>query len=53
MATLLWILVTTITGALGWWLGSLVGGIMTSMILSVVATAWGAWWARKFVRDHL
>ncbi len=53
MTTLLWIMATTIGGALGWWLGSLVGGIMTSMTLSVVGTALGAWWVRRFVRDYL
>lgn len=53
MATLLWMLATTVAGSIGWWLGSLVGGIMTSMILSVVGTALGAWWSRKFVRDNL
>ncbi len=53
MATLLWVAATTVGGAIGWWLGSLVGGVMTALVVSMVGTALAAWWSRKFVRDHL
>lgn len=49
----LWMIGTTITGTIGWFAGSLVGGVMTSWIFSVVGTAIGAWYVGKWVRENL
>jgi hypothetical protein len=49
----LWTIVTTITGSIGWYLGSLVGGLMTSWMAAVVGTAIGAWYTRQWIRDNL
>ena len=49
----IWMLVTTITGTIGWYLGALVGGVMTSWIACVVGTAVGAWYTRLWFRNNL
>jgi hypothetical protein len=52
MLKLLWLVGTTIGGAIGWWLGSHVG-LLTAGFLSLVGTAFGTYWARRFVAEHL
>lgn len=37
----------TVGGALGWWIGSLFG-IWGTVMLSVVGTAAGVYWARRY-----
>lgn len=46
------VLVTTVTGGIGWYLGSLVG-FMTAWMLSCVGTAIGIYYARKWVAEYL
>jgi hypothetical protein len=41
----------TIGGAIGWWLGALVG-IMTAFMLSIVGTAAGIYMARKWASEY-
>lgn len=42
----------SIGGALGWWLGAFVG-TMTAFFLSVVGTALGVYFARRWARPYL
>ncbi len=48
MTRLLWLIGSTVGGAIGWWVGS-VFGIWGSVMLSAVGTAAGVWWARWFM----
>ncbi len=45
-------IVATITGSIGWWIGSGLG-IMTAFIISTIATGFGAYYGRKFARNIL
>ena len=51
MSKLLWFVGATVGGALGWWLGALMG-TMTAYILSTVGTGIGIYWARRYVAEH-
>ena len=41
----------TAGGSVAWWLGSQVG-LMTGYVASVVGTAAGGWWARRWAREY-
>ena len=49
---LLIFMAASIGGAIGWWLGALVG-LMTAFMLSIVGTAAGVYVARKWASDYL
>ena len=51
MSKLLWLLGATIGGAIGWWLGALVG-TMTAVILSAVGTGAGIYLARRVEAEY-
>jgi hypothetical protein len=42
----------TIGGSVGWWLGAR-AGIMTAFFLSVIGTAAGGYYARRWAVEHL
>lgn len=42
----------TLAGSLGWWLGARVG-MMTAFVVSTVGTGVGAYYTRRWVREHL
>ncbi len=42
----------TILGAIGWWIGDLVG-LMTAFILSTIASGIGLYAGRRIARDYL
>jgi len=42
----------TILGAIGWWIGDLVG-FMTAFILSTIASGIGLYAGRRIARDYL
>src|SRR6185503_8299876 len=44
------LVVSTVGGAVGWWLGSLVGGIMTAFFLSILGTALGVYYGVKLAK---
>lgn len=46
------ILVTTVTGGIGWYLGSLIG-VMTAWTLSCLGTAVGIYYAKRWVSEYL
>jgi ABC-type lipoprotein release transport system permease subunit len=50
--TLVVMLVSTITGTIGWYLGALFG-VMTAWMLSVVGTAIGVYYSRKWAIEYL
>jgi hypothetical protein len=50
--TLLVLAASSAFGAVGWWLGSLVG-FGTALFVSLVASGYGIWISRRFLRDHL
>lgn len=50
MKTLLVLAASSAFGAAGWWVGSLVG-LGTAVFLSLVASAYGLWISRRFLRD--
>ncbi len=52
MLKLLVLIGTSAGGAVGWWLGSHVG-LLAAGFLSLVGTALGLYWARRFVAEHL
>jgi uncharacterized membrane protein YfcA len=52
MTKLLVMIVSTVTSAVGWWLGSHVG-IMTAFILSIVGLAAGVWGGRRLAQRLL
>jgi hypothetical protein len=52
MKGLIVILVSSLTGALGWWLGALVG-TWTAYALGVVATAIGVYVAKRLCDEYL
>lgn len=43
---------TTVLGAVGWWIGDLIG-VFTAFVLSIVGTAAGVYLARRFVQEYL
>lgn len=49
----LWLIGTTITGTIGWYLGAMFGGLLTAWTFSVVGTALGAWYVSRWVRNNL
>jgi hypothetical protein len=51
MAQAMWFLGATIGGAIGWWLGDLVG-LVPAIFLSVIGTAAGVYWARRIMDDY-
>lgn len=51
MTKLLIFLAATIGGSIGWWIGALVG-TMTAFLLSVVGTAAGVYYARRFSAQY-
>jgi hypothetical protein len=52
METLLGLLVSTVLGAAGWWLGERIG-IMTAFMVSTVASGVGLYAGRRFFREYL
>ena len=52
METLLGLLVSTVLGAVGWWLGEGIG-IMTAFMISTVASGVGLYAGRRFYREYL
>jgi hypothetical protein len=52
MKKLLTLLGATAGGAVGWWLGALVG-TMTAFLVGVVGTAAGVYAAARFTREYL
>jgi hypothetical protein len=52
MTRLLALLVGTITGTIGWWLGAKIG-IITAIFLSAVATGAGMYYALKWARENM
>ena len=51
ISKLLWFVGATLGGAIGWWLGNLVG-IMTAVILSAVGTGVGIYAARRLADEY-
>jgi membrane protein YqaA with SNARE-associated domain len=51
MSKLLWLVGSTVGGALGWWLGQFFG-TMTAYILSTIGTGLGILWARRYMAEH-
>ena len=51
ISRILWFLGATAGGAVGWWLGNLVG-TMTAVILSALGTGVGIYLARRFSAEH-
>jgi hypothetical protein len=49
VSTMFVMMVASAGGAIGWWAGSRLG-IMTAFFLSLIGTAIGTWWARKWTR---
>lgn len=49
METLLVLVVSTVTSAIGWWLGAHVG-IMTAFVVSTVGLGVGVWGGRQLAR---
>ena len=37
----------TVGGAVGWWLGDKVGGMMTAFVVSMIGTAAGVYYGRR------
>ena len=52
MRGLLVIVVTTVTGGIGWWLGAFVN-IWLAFLLSLIGTAFGVYWANRLARHYL
>ena len=52
MTRLLALLVGSITGTIGWWLGAKIG-IITAIVLSLFATAGGMYYATKWARENM
>lgn len=52
MKTILVIAASSAFGAAGWWLGSFVG-FGTAVFLSTIASGYGIWISRRFIRDYL
>lgn len=50
MEKLLVMIVSTVTSAIGWWLGAHVG-IMTAFFTSIVGLAIGVWGGRRLARE--
>jgi hypothetical protein len=42
----------SLAGGVGWWIGAKVG-IMTAFFLSILATAVGTYYARRWIADYL
>jgi len=51
MTRMLWLIGSTVGGGIGWWVGSFLG-IWGAVMLGVVGTAAGVYWARRYVRDN-
>ena len=51
MKALLWFAGSSIGGWIGWWLGDFVG-LWAAMLLSLVGTGLGIYWARRFAAEH-
>lgn len=52
MSRMLWLIGSTVGGAIGWWVGSRLG-IWGAVMLGVVGTAAGVYWARWFLAKYL
>ncbi len=52
MRALLVMLVSSITGGIGWWLGAFVN-FWLAFFLSLVGTAFGVYWANRMARHYL
>jgi hypothetical protein len=52
MTRMLLFVACTIGGAVGWWIGSLVG-TMTAFLVSLVGTAAGVYAVRRFAAEYL
>jgi len=51
MKLLLYLVLSTIGSAVGWWLGALVG-TTTAIVLSAIGTGLGVYYARRLARDY-
>ena len=52
MSKLIAMIGATIAGAIGWWVGALVG-VMTAVVLSGVATAAGFYFTQRWIATHI
>lgn len=48
MGKLLGFIGATVGGAIGWWAGEQIGGMMTAFIISTIASGFGIYYGRKF-----
>ncbi len=53
MSKLLAFVGASVGGWLGWWLGSVLVGMTTAFVLSVVGTAGGVYVGRRIARQYL
>lgn len=51
MTVILYLLLSTIGGGIGWWIGEFVG-IVTAFILSTIGSGIGLYSARKISREY-
>lgn len=49
LANIIVFVVASTAGAIGWWAGSLIG-FMTAFFVSIIGTALGTYYARKWTR---
>lgn len=52
MKAMVWMVATTIGGAVGWWVGAFVG-IFTSVSLSAVGSGIALYYAQRLANEHL
>jgi hypothetical protein len=52
MEKMIVLVVTTVFGAVGWWIGDFIG-TFTAFVLSIVGTAAGVYLARRFAQEYL
>ena len=51
MTVILYLVLSTIGGAVGWWLGDFVG-MFTAFVLSTIGSGFGIYYARKISREY-
>jgi hypothetical protein len=52
MTKLLALLVGSIAGTIGWWLGAKIG-LITAFVLALIATGSGMYYATKWARENM
>ena len=53
MRKIIYVVGMSLGGAVGWYMGSQAGGIMTAYFSSVVGTAFGMYYARKINNNYM